>query len=969
MTFARNVLVVSPDDGLGQTISSRIAYATCSTGMAESVAELSSDDCLVYAPSPAWRQAEEWTITDRESLCRILYTPDPSAPPTKHDFDVVVDSSQSGSLNDLVSVLDEQFHPVLTDGGVDQSSSESTFPLERLHEIAADGTLTREEKIDKLLAAGAKRLGTSAGFLGRIEGNVQEVVRSVGGHPELEPGATAPLSETYCQYTIERDRPLAVTAVEASNVIGEQPYERFGLECYLGTSIHVQGEPFGTVCFVDTEPRDSEFGPREETFVQVLTDWISYLLEQRVYEQELDEQRAFTESLMNSLPDPLFATDETGAIVRWNTAFEAILGNTSVDDVGEHTLFEGTNASEIVSEDQRDSFADAIAAALDGEQRSVEVSVPTGEDARNPYEISIAPLHDEAGAITGVAGVGRDVSDRRKHRERLSGILDTTQSLMQARDRDQVAEIAVVAAKELLGFDISVFRLYDSEAGTLVPAAQTEESLELIGERPVYDVGEGNPGEVFATGESLVIDDLWEESTDADFGPVRSVMYYPVGVHGTLSVASTSPGSFDETDKQMLALLATSAAAACMRAKREQDVREAQEHTERVLERINGLVQNTVEVLVQATTRDELEAGVVEQLAAADPYTFAWIGKPDVASETLSPTAAAGETEISIHGRSFDLTRTDEPISLAYNEREPQVIPDITDPASGLWSVIAEGSAVESLIAIPLVYKDTNYGVLSVFADDRDALDERERIVLESLGRVIANAINAIERGRILDATEIIQLEFSVTDQGLLFGRLSSAADCAIESAGMDVNADGTVRLYLTASDVDGETLLEVASDDVGVDEATLIVDHEDECLLELIVEDSLLRTLTEYGAVPRNMTAENGQTRFTVELPYEAEARDLFELVEEQYPSTELLGYHERERPVQTRQEFKAALSDRFTDRQETALRTAYLGGFFDWPREIDGNELADAMDISRPTYHQHLRAAQQKVFEELFD
>jgi len=25
--------------------------------------------------------------------------------------------------------------------------------------------------------------------------------------------------------------------------------------------------------------------------------------------------------------------------------------------------------------------------------------------------------------------------------------------------------------------------------------------------------------------------------------------------------------------------------------------------------------------------------------------------------------------------------------------------------------------------------------------------------------------------------------------------------------------------------------------------------------------------------------------------------------------------------------------------------------------------------MDISRPTYHQHLRAAQQKVFQELFD
>ena len=94
-----------------------------------------------------------------------------------------------------------------------------------------------------------------------------------------------------------------------------------------------------------------------------------------------------------------------------------------------------------------------------------------------------------------------------------------------------------------------------------------------------------------------------------------------------------------------------------------------------------------------------------------------------------------------------------------------------------------------------------------------------------------------------------------------------------------------------------------------------------------------------------------------------------MFSLVEDNYDGTDLVGYHEHERPVQTQQEFQASLSERFTDRQETALRTAYLGGFFNWPREVDGDALATAMDISRPTYHQHLRAAQQKVYEELFE
>ena len=844
---------------------------------------------------------------------------------------------------------------LVTDGGVD---ARTEFPLERLHDIATDRDLSRMEKVDRLLVAGAEQLGTSYAFVSHIADGTQEIVRSVGDeHPELRPGSRAPLSEAYCQYTLAADGTLDVTDAESSDTIGEAPYERFGFRCYLGMPVYVDGEQYGTTCFVDTEPNDTGFGDRERHSAEVLADWIGYLLEQRNYEQELEQQRAFTESLMDSLPDPLYALDTEGELIRWNSRFEELVGD---GDIAE------AKPARFVDEADREAFTSAIETALSGESDTAEATIGT-DGTGNPYEFSNAPLRDGSGTITGVAGVGRDVAQRRETQERLAGILDTTRSLMQARDRKHVAEIAVNAAKTLLDFDLSVFRLYDAERNTLEPAAATERVHSLMGDRPTYQVGEGHPGEVFASGESRIVENPAGE--EGNLGPARSVMYYPVGVHGTISVGATEPEAFDETDEQMLALLATSAAAACMRAKREQDVREAQEHTERVLERVNGLIQHTVEVLVQAATREELESKVVEELARAEPYSFAWIGKPDVASKTLSPTAWAGEASIPLHGRTFELSRGDEPISRAYREQQPQVLTDLAAEEYGPWPEIAADSGINSLIAIPLVYKDANYGVLSVLAEDSESLDERERVVLESLGRVIANAINAIERGRILDATEIIELEFSVSDRDLLFSRLSATADCTLESAGTDYQSDGTVRLYLTARGVDADTLVSLAEDDVAVQSVTCIVEHDEEALLELTVEESLLATLTEYGAVPRSVVAEGGVTRFTVELPYEAEARDLFELVESRYPSTELLGYHERERAVETRQEFKAALGERFTDRQETALRTAFLGGFFDWPRDIDGNELAEAMDISRPTYHQHLRSAQRKVFEELFE
>lgn len=733
---------------------------------------------------------------------------------------------------------------VVTDGG-QAAATESELPpgeraLQRLHQVASSNDYSQMEKIAEMLDIGRDRLGVDLGFLTAIDDETQEVVEAVGDHEKLQAGATAPLEEAYCRKTLGQETPLAVDDATAEGWAEDPAYERFNLGCYLGATIYVGGEQYGTVCFADIEPRGREFTLSEETFVDVLTDWVSYILEQQAYDKE-----------------------------------------------------------------------------------------------------------------------------RQSHYERLSGLLETTQQLMQARDRNEVADIAAKAAESVLGFDINMVRLYDADAGTLEPAGGSAALQARLDERPVYDVGEGLPGEVFATGESRVIDDLRDVDTTVDTDAVQSAMYYPVGVHGTISVGAGERAAFDETDKQVLALLSTAAAAAFTRAKREREVREAREHVETVLERVNGLIENTIEVLVEATTRDELAEGVVEQLAAADPYTFAWMGKPDVASDTISPSAWAGMADLPMADVSFDLAGG--VVGDTYSTETSQIRQDVAGDEQ--WTELVADRPATSMMVVPLVYKDTNYGVLAVMSDESDAFDEREQVVLGALGRAVANAINAVERGRILDANEIIELEFAIDHSDLLFSRLSRAANCSLRAAGTDYRSDGTLQVYLTAEGVDGEELARLAREDDAVREAKLIADHDDGCLVELIVEESLVATLTEYGAVPRNVTASEGQARFTVELPYEAEARELYDLVEERYPGTDLVGYHEHERPVQTRQEFRAALADRFTDRQETALRTAFLGGFFEWPRQIDGNELAEAMDISRPTYHQHLRAAQQKVLEELFD
>ena len=575
----------------------------------------------------------------------------------------------------------------------------------------------------------------------------------------------------------------------------------------------------------------------------------------------------------------------------------------------------------------------------------------------------------EDGQFQGVVGVVRDVSDRKRRRELISQLQETSRSLMQAPSRESVADIVANAARQVLGFKLATVRLYDADERVLRPTATTDAVDEQLPERPVYDLDEGQPGTVFASGEPAVYDDVRTiEDPDGDFGPVRSAMYFPIGVHGTLTVASTKVRAFDDNDRQVAALLAINAAAACNRAKREQEVREARERIETILERINGLIQNTVEVLVEATTREQVEAGVCEQLVAVEPYSFAWLGRPDVRAETISAREWAGEAPIDVTGVA-EAIDGDTPGARALATEDPQVLEGDDLEAAGSWFQSASENGVRSVMAIPLSYTDSNYGVLYVCAGRTDAFDQREKVVLQALGRAVANAINAIESGRILSANKVIELEFTIDDRDLLLSRLSGRAGGQISSAGTVTQEDGSLRLYLTTEGADTDAVMDVLESTDAVTAASRVAEHDDEALFDVTVAESLVATLVDHGAVPKSIVSENGIARYSIELPYEAEAREVFGLVEDNYDSTDLVGYHEHERPVRTQQEFRAALAERFTERQETALRTAYLGGFFEWPREVDGDELADGMDISRPTYHQHLRAAQHKVFEELFE
>jgi len=56
-----------------------------------------------------------------------------------------------------------------------------------------------------------------------------------------------------------------------------------------------------------------------------------------------------------------------------------------------------------------------------------------------------------------------------------------------------------------------------------------------------------------------------------------------------------------------------------------------------------------------------------------------------------------------------------------------------------------------------------------------------------------------------------------------------------------------------------------------------------------------------------------------------------------------------------------------RLTDRQREVLQMAHEMGYFEYPRDANASEIAEALDIQPSTFTEHLNAAQSKLLDEL--
>ncbi|WP_435194129.1 response regulator [Natronomonas sp. EA1] len=180
--------------------------------------------------------------------------------------------------------------------------------LREFHAIATDHEIPFAERLERILDVVRRLLGMDAGFFTHIHDDIQDIVAAEGDIETIVAGDSGPLDVSYCRHTLENETVTTVIDAE-TEMAGDPAYETFGLACYIGAPVEVDGEIHGTICFAGTEPREERFSEFERTYIGLLAEWLGYELTQRRAAAALERQNErlaeFASLVSHDLRSPL----------------------------------------------------------------------------------------------------------------------------------------------------------------------------------------------------------------------------------------------------------------------------------------------------------------------------------------------------------------------------------------------------------------------------------------------------------------------------------------------------------------------------------------------------------------------------------------------------------------------------------------------------------------------------------------
>ncbi|MBN2168460.1 MAG: PAS domain S-box protein [Actinobacteria bacterium] len=158
----------------------------------------------------------------------------------------------------------------------------------------------------------------------------------------------------------------------------------------------------GRAITINIQVKDTEFqgGPAKVVSIMDTTRF-------RETEQRLREEKAFTDSILENLPDVFYVADLSGRLIKWNKAMREISGYSDEE-------LAAKNVMDFITEEDIPRIMTSLANSLaTGRGEVVETTVVTKNGACLNYEFYGGVFTDSSGNPIGISGIGRDVSPRK----------------------------------------------------------------------------------------------------------------------------------------------------------------------------------------------------------------------------------------------------------------------------------------------------------------------------------------------------------------------------------------------------------------------------------------------------------------------------------------------------------------------------------------------------------------------------
>lgn len=404
--------------------------------------------------------------------------------------------------------------------------------------------------------------------------------------------------------------------------------------------------------------------------------------------------------------------------------------------------------------------------------------------------------------------------------------------------------------------------------------------------------------------------------------------------------------------------------------------RELERRRERLnaLNNLHDVVREVTDAVIDQSTRREIERAVCEGLAQSDSYRFAWVCAIDSGTDSVQARAEAG-VDGYLDEIPFSVDPTEPtgrgPTGRAIRTQEMQVTQNVyEDPDYEPWYDDAREYGYRSSASIPIVHEGTLYGVIGLHSERAYAFSEEEREVVSQLGDVVGHAIAAVERKRALMSDEIVELEFRMHDiealdvslpdgDTVVFDRVVPIDDGSYLEYGVATgNAIGIVEQFVDAESTPHSGPVNV------------VARNGDETRFEVTLnEPAFLPEIITRGGRLHEARIENGNYYIRIHLPPSTEVSTVVDAITDAFPGTETITRRQIVRTPSTPQQIRRTLANRLTERQWTALEAGYAAGFFEWPRDSSGEDVAESLGIGASTFHQHVRKAERKLMQEIFE